>query len=82
MFSCDRDGVVSCVNKGGDGVRLCNIIGGDGVSLLDTIDGVDGDSVMSCDITGDDVVVYDIINGGSRMGHLGQMPPPPPLLPQ
>ena len=25
VFLYDRDGVVSCVNKGGDGVRLCNI---------------------------------------------------------
>ena len=41
MFLCDRDGVVSCVNKGGDGVRLRK--GGDG---LDTIDGVDGDSIV------------------------------------
>ena len=57
MFLCDRDGVVSCVNKGGDGIRLCNIIGGDGVLLLDTID---GDGVMLCDILRDDVV-YDII---------------------
>ena len=24
---------------------------------------------------------WDIYNGGSRMGHLGQMPPPPSLLP-
>ena len=63
MFLCDKDGVVSCVNKGDDGVRLCNIIGGGGVLLLDTIDGVDGDGAMLCDIIGDDVVVDDIIGG-------------------
>ena len=37
VFLCVRDGVVSCVNKGGDGVGLCKILGGDGVLLVEIV---------------------------------------------